>query len=585
MEYIIASLGAILAATLIVYKLANNIIGIDLRLRPLLLCAVCAMLISLVLPKIVVGFAGLPGTLAVLAIFAVIFAYFVARYEGEPSVQDTAVDSDVASCLAVDENSPGVSADKTDQNAQTEMFSGELSDTEIMDEHNNQLIESILASIEAASPAEKTSTNDSPALPEDSEVSIENSDEIAAGLVSEPFIEQEEGSIDEYVVQSVKPTEESKELIGEVVEGLIVADSDVSDTDNSQEDTDLVIDLIQEQHPGTSDEKAVEAEKAEKLIEEVVEEFIVEGISDSQVNTNFAAEMSEEEYPAIVNEITLSNDSALLSNMQTGISETNYRDLPTPQELSSDLAEVEVQSKHAIDTSVLSECEMVTATSTELTDELVSLIDEEEVVHNERNVSNEMPDEPEKSEESTEVVKELEQMSDAVVDQGENQEGIMSMPEQPFVQEADNSIMVNSEQMAEVASFESEELDDLLEFAFINKEKLNFNAAFNAFNRALTLYPDSDAAPFLIVEIGNILKNRGAYDDAIKVFSDGRALSQSKQDEMMEQEFISTIAYLRIIKNVLLQNRSGCIPFLEIPSQVIAQIDEEFKEWRSVGNI
>ncbi|MBP2663267.1 MAG: hypothetical protein H6Q71_1215, partial [Firmicutes bacterium] len=57
MEYIIASLVAIFIATLIVYKVANNLFGLGLRLKPLLLCAVCAMFISLVLPKIVVGFA------------------------------------------------------------------------------------------------------------------------------------------------------------------------------------------------------------------------------------------------------------------------------------------------------------------------------------------------------------------------------------------------------------------------------------------------------------------------------------------------------------------------------------------------
>lgn len=133
--------------------------------------------------------------------------------------------------------------------------------------------------------------------------------------------------------------------------------------------------------------------------------------------------------------------------------------------------------------------------------------------------------------------------------------------------------------------FESEELDDLLEFAFISKESHDYTAAFNAFNRALTLYPASEAAPFLTVEIGNILKNRGAYDDAIKVFLDGRNLSQTRQDKMMEQEFISTIAYLRITKNVLVQNRLGDIPFCEIPPHILDQIDEEFREWRNVGNI
>ena len=102
-EYIIASLVAIFIATLIVYKLANNLFGLGLRLKPLLLCAVCAMFISLVLPKIVVGFAGLPGTLAVLAIFSVVFAYFVARYDDEPlQQQETEGEAETACCLTAE---------------------------------------------------------------------------------------------------------------------------------------------------------------------------------------------------------------------------------------------------------------------------------------------------------------------------------------------------------------------------------------------------------------------------------------------------------------------------------------------------
>jgi tetratricopeptide (TPR) repeat protein len=165
------------------------------------------------------------------------------------------------------------------------------------------------------------------------------------------------------------------------------------------------------------------------------------------------------------------------------------------------------------------------------------------------------------------------------------QEESILTPEPSFLQEADNAIMDCNASTEEFGKLESEQLDDLIDFGFSSKEKKDFNTAFSVFSKALTLYPDSQAAPFLVVEIGNILKNRGDYDAAIKVFSDGRNLAQIKQDEMIEQEFISTIAYLRIIKNVLLQNHAGNVPFLKIPPEIIGQIDEEFREWRSVSNI
>jgi tetratricopeptide (TPR) repeat protein len=156
---------------------------------------------------------------------------------------------------------------------------------------------------------------------------------------------------------------------------------------------------------------------------------------------------------------------------------------------------------------------------------------------------------------------------------------------QAIVQEADDSIMDSNEHNEDLVQMETDNLDDLIDLAFVSKESQDYNNAFKIFNKALALYPNSEAAPFLVVEIGNILKNKGNYDEAIKVFSDGRNLSQTRQDEMMGQEFISTIAYLRITKNMLLQNHLGSIPFLEIPTQIMDQIDEEFREWRSVGNI
>jgi hypothetical protein len=80
-EYIAITLLAIAATTCLVYLLANKVFGVRLRLKSLVLCAACALFLSLVLPRIVVSFAGLIGTMGFLAVFAVIFAYFVAYYD------------------------------------------------------------------------------------------------------------------------------------------------------------------------------------------------------------------------------------------------------------------------------------------------------------------------------------------------------------------------------------------------------------------------------------------------------------------------------------------------------------------------
>ncbi|WP_218140577.1 tetratricopeptide repeat protein [Propionispora vibrioides] len=126
-------------------------------------------------------------------------------------------------------------------------------------------------------------------------------------------------------------------------------------------------------------------------------------------------------------------------------------------------------------------------------------------------------------------------------------------------------------------------LEELMEKAYLEKEQKNFNQALIIFRQALSQYPEDDTAPFLTVEIGNILKNKGLYDEAIQVFSDGRNLSGLHNDPLLEQEFISTVAYLRIIKNTLLQHRLGFVPFNSIPEAIVEEINTEFREWRNLS--
>lgn len=126
-----------------------------------------------------------------------------------------------------------------------------------------------------------------------------------------------------------------------------------------------------------------------------------------------------------------------------------------------------------------------------------------------------------------------------------------------------------------------EDLDTLLDLAFMHKEQRNFSQAFVVFHQALTLYPDSEAAPFLVMEIGNILKNNGQYDEAIQFFCKAKKLPGIQNNNMFELEFVKMIAYLRIVKNILLQYHLGFISFNNIPEPVLKEIDAEFRAWRN----
>ncbi|CUH94265.1 hypothetical protein P22_0331 [Propionispora sp. 2/2-37] len=126
-------------------------------------------------------------------------------------------------------------------------------------------------------------------------------------------------------------------------------------------------------------------------------------------------------------------------------------------------------------------------------------------------------------------------------------------------------------------------LDELIEKGFIQKEQHNFNQALQLFRRALNSSIKDEAAPFLIVEIGNILKDKGAYDEAIQTFLDGRNLHALHKNHSLEQEFVSAIAFLRIVKNTLLQHRLGFIPYNDIPQEVMEEINDEFREWHKLS--
>lgn len=140
---------------------------------------------------------------------------------------------------------------------------------------------------------------------------------------------------------------------------------------------------------------------------------------------------------------------------------------------------------------------------------------------------------------------------------------------------------VNSEAIDEDCFSSSKDLDGLMDFAFSQKEQRNFLQALRAFRQALLLYPDSEVAPLLIVEIGTILKNLGSYNEAIKIFIEGRTLVGVINNSALEQEFINNIAYLRVVKNILIQNSLKFIPFNLIPESTIKEINTEFNEWRN----
>ncbi len=699
--YIIASFIAIFITTLLVYKVANKLFGLGLRLKPILLCAVCAMLISLVLPKIIVGFAGLPATLGVLAIFAVVFAYFIARSEDTPLPnQKTDADEDNAYCLVDTLAQPEVLGNVVIQPESVYQSANESDCNEIS---NGATALSNMA-------VGSGDTDNSEYLPESQTILHRDTDELKLEtLPIEDMVsarDQETGilletKVDEQELMDAVPVVEAdmKSDIAELasddlpaesanaVEGVIVEqptpeeladavpiveadmESDIAELANDDlfaEITDTIESVLVEQQLMDSQESlednqleaegdnenqepsAILATEVEAVEKEIMEEQQTAEEEAASVIQTIDADI-ESDIAEVANVILTADTTDILEdkiveqqlmdsqeNLEDNLNQSETEgDNEENQEPSAILAtEVEAVEKEimeeqqtaeeeaasvvqAVDADIESDIAelanvILTADTTDiLEDKMVEqqLMDSQEKLvdnHNQleieadyemstpglefqqaipREVSSigedEIKDFAEPGQITAEVLPRMteESIGEEIIIQDK-------LPGEPsFVQEADELMMECTELNVDPVQIDSESLDDLIDLAFMSKENQDYNNAFKTFKKALALYPNSEAAPFLVVEIGNILKKMGNYDEAIKVFSDGRNLSKTKQDEMMEQEFISTIAYLRITKNILLQNRLGSIPFLEIPPQILDQIEEEFREWRSVGNI
>ena len=358
MDYTLIIIVTIVVTTLFVHQLANRAFGIRLSMKPLALCALFSVCISLILPRIIVGFAGLAGTIGVLAVCAIVFAYFVVCYEET------------------------IEAKMSAASEQTLMSSFSRLNTETAD-------------------GETTSSEGNAAY--------------------------EVGSVCEQTVGDFDPLENQLAIEHQPIE------------------------LLQPDIP--------ESESA-----------------------NFVADDAEFISPTIITDEDCDN--------------------------------------------------------------------------------------------SLEVVYVSETTNTGIINLHDNQQSNINMTE-----------VIDSVEKCGFSFLDDKSLDELLDYAFQQQEEKNFDHALFAFKNILKQFPSSTVAPFAVIEIGNLLKTRGAYDEAIQVFADAKNLPALQTENQFEKEFVNAIAHLRIIKNTLIHRRLGLLPFHEIPAAVCEEIDTEFREWLKLTQI
>ena len=200
-----------------------------------------------------------------------------------------------------------------------------------------------------------------------------------------------------------------------------------------------------------------------------------------------------------------------------------------------------------------------TEASNELVDEPVieteassELVDEPII---EAEVSNEVVEEPIiETEASNELVDEPVIETDDIADINEN-----------YVLLSDNDV------------FTTDDMDELVDLATEYKDS-SPDKAFKALQKALFNNQENDYAPFIIIEMTNILKAQGLYAEAIEIYQQALMLNIIKTDSYLLKQFSNTITYLSILKTTLTSYNLPKLPFKEISPEILAIVEKDFAE-------
>ncbi|WP_052211937.1 hypothetical protein [Anaerovibrio lipolyticus] len=121
-------------------------------------------------------------------------------------------------------------------------------------------------------------------------------------------------------------------------------------------------------------------------------------------------------------------------------------------------------------------------------------------------------------------------------------------------------------------------LDDVLDYAFELKGSSDWSSALKAYNYALEQYRDDAYAPFLVLEIVNIHKDHGRYDEAIQCFYDALEIPAVADSPDMLAEFEDSMIYLEATKEVLIAENQPDTPFFDIPKDYMSKIESIYNE-------
>lgn len=119
----------------------------------------------------------------------------------------------------------------------------------------------------------------------------------------------------------------------------------------------------------------------------------------------------------------------------------------------------------------------------------------------------------------------------------------------------------------EVPQPDSDSLEDLLDFAFLQKERRNLEGALTAFRLVQALYVESSSIPLVLAEIVNLLQSEGRYDEAIQEVAKSLEIAGIRNDQVVLNTFEQKMRSLQALQNYLQERGMPRLPYDQVPAE------------------
>ena len=113
----------------------------------------------------------------------------------------------------------------------------------------------------------------------------------------------------------------------------------------------------------------------------------------------------------------------------------------------------------------------------------------------------------------------------------------------------------------------SDSLEDLLEFAFEQRNRRNMSGALDAFRLIRLQYGDSEALPLVAAEVVSTLQSSGDYGEALSELARALQMPTVQRDKKLIQVFTQKQKYLQALQDLLREQGKPNLPFEQIPAE------------------